>query len=159
MSPHLNRPGQRTWTDVGAPTVQAIGRDRLEQAIAALTWHYPGPVTQMNVLDKTAIKTLIHGFQLHSVTQIAAGVSLDSLASTEDSYGLVGVENNYANGLARIYAIDLGADAVVVASDFWPRDTGTAETAGSNPTSTGGTGPDDREPTPPEAVDHIEEGF
>ena len=112
----------RTWTEVGAPTVDALGRAEIEQAITELVWRpfTSAAVAQLNFLDKTALKTLIAEFELPIVTRVAEGIVLGSRTSSDDSATLLGVGCRYRNGTAIIYAVDTGTTVIVVADDFTP---------------------------------------
>ena len=46
------------------------------------------------------------------------GIKRVGYAITQEDYALLAVEKRYVNGLAQIYALDLGSEVVFVATDF-----------------------------------------
>lgn len=117
----------RTWTDTGEQLhdrVRAaaeghnwLTRDELAAAIAALEWEEPGTFPGMAGL---AIKAVINDVPLRAVTAVAVGV-VECYSDNEpgpSTYGLYGIRNRYSNGVAEIFVVDRGSDALIVASDF-----------------------------------------
>lgn len=98
----------RTWTEIG----RAHTNDKQElfdAAIADIAWSIP-PCT-LPFMQGEGIKGI--------VKQIGGrGVQRVGYAVTQEDMALLAVEKQYVNGLARIYALDLGSEVVFVATDF-----------------------------------------
>lgn len=103
---------QRNYTTVGADYTDTPHKKKsLAAAIDALEWREAkGPIPMMQGL---AIKAAVEEFKIPKVTQAAVHGSFRGL-------GLLGIEAHYSNGRARIYLLDRGSDALVLASDFFP---------------------------------------
>lgn len=111
---------ERTWTETGREAYDATlenGDDlspaHVAAAVAALNWKPVTVETYVPAMPGLAIKNAIAELRIPKVTAYAISNELAP-------YGLYGIEGNYRNGRARVYLLDRGADALVIASDFWP---------------------------------------
>ena len=101
---------KRDWTQVGEE--ETAGRqDEWAAMFAGMTW-YGLPCT-LPAMPGLAIKGLVQECHIHNPR--AVGYSHEAAP-----FGLIAVEAHYSNGVARVYALDRGADTVVLCSDFWP---------------------------------------
>lgn len=107
---------RRDWFKIGATyngTAQKKGQ--MSANIAKLEWQAL-PLENVPMAPGMAIEKLIQEFKIPKVSQVAWNVVV------MNRYGLIGIEGNYKNGRARIYALDRGADLIPVAADFWTKE-------------------------------------
>lgn len=114
---------QRTWTQVGEAVLddllderkREISRERVARLIEKLEWQDVEGSLEVAFMPGQAIKTLIRELRIPHVTRIA-------ISSALAPYGFYGIDAEYRNGRARIYALDEGSAVTVIASDFEPED-------------------------------------
>lgn len=105
----------RTYTTVGAAYTNTPELQRtLDEHIARLTWEPLVPGKRLPMMPGLGIRGAIETLRIPKVSAIAYNGVI------ADRYALYGIEATYANGRARIYILDRGADLLVLASDFEP---------------------------------------
>lgn len=118
----------RTWTSIGEqlfdrPLAKQEGHNwvthfDIEDAIAGLEWQDP-PET-LPAMQGLAIRALVEDLNLRGIISIALS-TVECRSDNEPgvmAYGLYGIRNEFANGVAEIFAVDRGSDILIVASDF-----------------------------------------
>lgn len=106
---------QRSYTSVGAPIIE-VNKPGYIEAMQALVWHEVGSESfRLNISWSTGelVKAAAKDFKLGCITHVGEIV-------TEVRYTLIGIRNRFSNGVANIYFVDRGHDAVPLASDFTP---------------------------------------
>lgn len=128
----LYQGGVRTWTNAGRALCDPAEVDKGRVLIAddelglrsavvgginALAWIDIVDGMELPFMQGEGIKTLIRELRIPKVDRIAFE---SHHRMWDEPYALYGIQGNYRNGRARIYAVDRGSDTIVVASDFYP---------------------------------------
>lgn len=100
---------ERTWTQVGEEETQGK-RTRYARMIERLKWQAL-PLKKVGMMPAECIKTAIRELRLPKVSHIA-------ITNEAAPYGLYGIRAHYSNGMAQVYILDRGSDALPIASDF-----------------------------------------
>ena len=100
---------QRTWTEAGRSYTDER-RWEWEKAIREIEWL--GLPEKLPAMPGLAIQSAIRELKIPNVSNIGINHGL----------GLYGIEGNYKNGKAKVYLVDSGTTACVIASDFWPKE-------------------------------------
>jgi hypothetical protein len=101
---------QRNWTKVGTEIV-GDRQEQIGKIFDSAEW-LPLPQT-MSMAAGYLVKEAVRQLGLKAVRRV---FDTNKLAP----FGLVGIENAYKNGLARIYVVDEGCDATIICTDFFP---------------------------------------
>ncbi len=117
---HRPRP-QRTWTQVGSAfTIPEYCPDVL-RAIGTLRWRTLAGCRELPAFQASAIAIGVRALGLPNMSALALSGLHSTLHFQGEDYAVYGIEAQYANGRARLYALDRGTVLVPLVSDFWPR--------------------------------------
>jgi len=100
---------ERNWTKIGKDYTEGK-EDRVGAIFDRMEWSMPESMAMMPGLG---IKECIKQLRLPKVTNVAVSHEMAP-------FGLIGVECNYKNGRARVFALDQGCEIVILCSDFYP---------------------------------------
>ncbi len=106
---------QRNWTEVGREHTDG-NREFIGEFFDRMQWQELGTGgIEAPMMPGEGIKSMIRELRIPKVSRVA-------WSNDMAPYGLYGVEGNYTNGQARVYAVDEGSRLVVLCSDFWPKE-------------------------------------
>jgi hypothetical protein len=104
---------ERNWTEIAR---EYNGTNEQRALLAAtfdrMEWHTL-PHT-MGAIQGDLIREAAKQLRLKKVQRVADSFDLAP-------FGLIGIENQFTNGLARIYIIDEGSESRVICTDFYPQ--------------------------------------
>ena len=103
---------KRTWTTHDRYNKTKSQRSAISRAISRMEW--VGRTAQLSMSSGLAIRSLIREFDIPKVSAVSDN-------TIYGGYSLLGVEGNYSNGRARVYALDTGTQLIPLASDFWEK--------------------------------------
>ena len=105
----------RTWTKVGAAEMGRkldggeCNHTLVEEAVETMRWQ--NVPCSMAAMPGLAVEAMIQQLRLPKVSRVGASNGLAP-------YSLIGVECNYKNGRAWVYALDSGTGITPLLSDF-----------------------------------------
>ena len=105
---------KRTWTTVGKEHTEGKKKE-LGEIFDRMEWH--SLPHSMGMGPGMGIKEAIKQLRIPKVSQVSASNELAP-------YGLLGIKASYANGDATIYLVDEGTGVVPIATDFYPKESG-----------------------------------
>jgi hypothetical protein len=117
---------KRTWTKIAAKDFTDGNHPKYEHLFNKLKWEKWEIGKSLPFVPRTAIKIAVKELKIPRVTHYA--ISRDMVP-----YNLYGIRGLFSNGIVKAYILDTGDSAVVLATDFYPKD----ETDNLDETTTG----------------------
>lgn len=122
----------RTWTTVGEQHIgrlplesgELLTRELIEAAIDELNWVDTADANTLPAMPAWTIQEAIKQLRIPRVSKIAWCCHATDDPEFDERYplapfGFYGIEGNYTNGRARVYVLDLGAEATPLCSELF----------------------------------------
>lgn len=115
----------RNWTNVGLEYVKKDQREEIGKGFDGAKWSplpcrlsFSGGMLIHEAIQAMKIRKPTHVFDYHDCP------------ARIGHYGIIGLRATYPNGTANIYFLDLGGEAVVLCTDFYPVENSIPEAIG-----------------------------